>query len=717
MAIIFAIPIFLASFSLFLLEPLVGKLLLPSFGGTPAIWNTCLVFFQMALLAGYFISAILIRIRTTLVQVVLIVALMTMPLFLESFSAFSIGTIGKSSSPVMTLITWLCLTIGLPFVTISILPSAIQSWFSKVSGHKIAPYRLYAASNAGSLIGLLSYPFLFERFFGLKDQIEIWKNLYLALIASILLIGLFAAAKGVEIINDTDREHEGASPTLSQVFSWVGLAAIPSALLLGVTTFLLTDLVSLPLLWIVPLVIYLITYVIAFGIKTTQWNSRLVIPTSFTAILATICFFLDLSTPLWFLLTLHLLLFYLLAQLCHCKLAASAPTPKFLGRFYVALALGGVVGGLSIQLLAPLLFSRAIEYPLTIGLALVVLAGVRIVRQELGFLRIYIVPGVLILGVFAGGMLSPALSFVSGYGIAAILLYSLSRQRGAFALSFLVFVIAACWVPSPLGRTIDVRRSFYGITRTVISDEGRAHAVVHGSTIHGVQMTKDRERCVPTSYFHPTAPVGKLLSNLESKSGSTRRISVLGLGVGSLICYARGDDTWVFHEINPDMKDVAEDPRLFTFMTNAPTKNYRVELGDGRLTLADETENFDAIFLDAFTSDAIPVHLLTVEAVHGYLSKLNDGGLLVFQVSSRYFELEPFVTAAGAANGLLSWVANDLTLTPEQALEGKRASQWIVLSKDRTNEELLRHAGFTPAPESSTAAWTDDRSNPLDALM
>ncbi len=717
MAIIFAIPIFLASFSLFLLEPLVGKLLLPSFGGTPAIWNTCLVFFQMALLAGYFVSASLIRIKSTLAQVLIIVSLMSLPVLLESFSTFSAGEIGRSSNPVATLSTWLGFTIGLPFVAISILPSAIQSWFSRISGKTSTPYRLYAASNAGSLIGLISYPFLFERFFGLKDQITIWKNLYFVLIGFILLIGLFTSAKGSQLKKHVSLETAQAPPSSAAFFSWVGLAAIPSALLLGVTTFLLTDLVSLPLLWIVPLVIYLITYIIAFAVKSTEWSSLLVIPTSFTAILATICFFLDLSTPLWFLLTLHLLLFFLLAQLCHCKLAASAPPPKFLGQFYVALALGGVVGGLSIQLLAPLFFSRAIEYPLTISLALLVLSGFKILRDEFSFVRIYLVPGVLILGAFIGAKVSPELSFVSGYGIAAILLYSLSRLRGAFAISFLGFILAACWIPSPLGSSIDVRRSFYGITRTVLSDEGRAHAVVHGSTIHGVQMIKDRESCVPTSYFHPTAPVGKILDNFESKLSTKRRISVLGLGVGSLICYARDNDTWVFHEINPDMKDVAQDPRLFTFMSNSPTKNYRIELGDGRLTLSDEIENFDAIFLDAFTSDAIPVHLLTTEAIHGYLGKLNEGGLLVFQVSSRYFHLEPFVTAAGRANGLTSWVANDLDLTPKQALDGKRASQWVVLTEENANEELLKQAGFSLAPQSATTAWTDDRSNPLDALM
>ena len=732
MVIIFAATIFLGSFLLFFLEPLVGKLLLPFFGGAPAIWNTCLVFFQVALLLGYLLSAYLIKLKRLSHQIFLLVAIMALPLALDTFSKFTLMNLGSAETPLSSLLLWLIEAVLLVFIALSVIPSMVQKWFSFTQSKKISPYQLYAASNAGSLCGLLAYPLIFERSFGLKEQTQIWQILYLGLIGLILLTAVGALTKSFrmrgESLNSSAETEVPLDSALNlsstQILRWITLSGLPSALLLGATNFILTDLVSLPLLWIAPLLIYLLTYIIAFIWPTNSWHIKLQIPASFLSILAICTFYMDVSTPLWPLVTLHLMVLALLCQICHAKLSALAPSTKFLGSFYVSISFGGALGGIIIQFIAPLLFDRAVEYPLIIALILLTFASSLEIRKALLRPLNYLVATPLLLILVGNQFLPPQILFILGYGGAALILYSLSRRPGAYAVGFITFVLTAIWIPSPLGSLVESRRNFYGITRTVVADNGRAHAIVHGSTIHGVQMLGSRNECIPTSYYHHTSPIGDYFNvynkNTPTSSPSdlnTNKIAVVGLGVGSLICYARPSDSWTFYEINPDMRDVALDANLFTFLKNSPTPNYDVKIGDGRINLQKSLDKFDLIILDAFSSDAIPVHLLTLEGIETYKQKLTNSGAMLFHLSSRYFDLAPIVSTAGKILEMDTYMSSDPELTEQEASEGKRQSLWLGLLPKEAKPETFLQAGFKKADANSEILWTDDYSDPLKSLF
>lgn len=695
-----------------------GRMALPYLGGSPAVWTTCMLFFQVALLLGYVYAHETTRLLGVRRQAALHAFLVLLPLLV-----LPVGIPTDSEPPPVSIPTgWLLLllttSIGLPFFLLSTTAPLIQRWFSAsalTEGRN--PYVLYAASNAGSLAALLAYPALIEPLLSLRVQRITWSLGYLAA-AGLLIVCVLAtvrtASRGPV---QEDGPDTGPPVPGRRKLRWLGLAAVPSALMLAVTAYVSTDVAAVPLLWIVPLALYLLTFVIVFGNGAPRLVpiARRALP----IVLLPLVLFLSgqLQAPVWFQIPAHVLAFFLLALLCHHELARTRPHPAHLTEYYVWLAAGGALGGLFNALVAPRVFVNLGEYPVLIVAACFALADRAAFRDLIARPRLLLRP--LAAGVMAGVILwlAPRFELQSRMilpllGLPAALSLSVSRQAAAFALA-IALLLAAGVVSThrAWGQIVYSARSFFGVYRVVEASDGRTIALYHGTTLHGRQVAgaDDPE---PLSYYHRESPVGDVFAVVQARG--MRSAGVIGLGVGSLAAYARDGERWTFYEIDPAVERIARDDRFFTYL-RACGASCRVVIGDGRLSVARSTERHDVLVLDAFSSDAIPVHLLTREAVQTYLSHVADGGLLAFHISNRHFNLEPALGRLAQELGLQAATRVD---RPERGREeGYLSSVWLVMSP---NEEVLtalaRLPGWTPSVVSPHAAWTDDYANVWSAL-
>jgi hypothetical protein len=740
--ILFALTLFLSAALLFVVQPMAGKVLLPLAGGTPAVWNTCLVFFQAALLLGYLYAHRLttapprrqvgLHLAVAGLGIAAVVLLRPDPDWVPEDSDY----------PVLGLAAFLAALVGVPFFVLSTTAPLLQRWFA-ATGHRSAadPYFLYAASNAGSLLGLIGYPFLVEPNLSLGEQRAAWAVGFAAFVGLMAACGVAVGSVGARSVS----EGQDADPSLTlraptdtpsrlRVLKWVALAALPSSLLMGVTTHLTTDVAPVPLLWVVPLALYLLSFVVVFA----RWPeaARFAIGRVAPALLIflVVALLTAATEPIALVAGVHLAAFFGIALLCHGELAHDRPAREHLTTFYLAMSAGGVLGGLFNALVAPVVFSRLglVEYPLA-----VVLAGlVRPVRGgSLAPLRIqtWDVMLVLAFGAAAAALVltvplfvpmptdpdSPdalTVRLVRGglmFGLPAVAAFALVRNPVRFALCLAVLLFAGRLDLGPHGETLLVERNFFGTLRVTRSADGKFTRLVHGTTQHGAQRTDEPGPPRPLMYYHQNGPVGRLFAKLPPER--KRRVAVVGLGCGAMAAYAEPGQEWAFYEIDPAVVRIAEDPAYFTFLKDCKVTP-RVVLGDARRQLAKEPDgSFDLIALDAFSSDAIPVHLLTQEAFALYVRKLAPGGVLAFHLSNRYLDLPPLVARFGAAHDRPFFAKVDRDMPSDRDREdGKFPSGWAVLA--RTPADLgpaAKDPHWQAEPPRPGPVWRDDFSNLL----
>lgn len=649
-----AATIALAAFLLFLLQPLIGRYILPMYGGAPAVWTMALLFFQAALLAGYGYAHLLSRLASPRVQgavhgLLALCGLAFLPVIPAGFTP-------EGGEPALEILWLLLRTVGLPFFVLAATSPLLQSWLSG-ERHGARVYRLYALSNIGSLLALLAYPFALEPWLGRDAQAWGWSAGYAAFVLSTLAAALRRALRPAP-------ESVAAEPAAPVGWPtrvlWFALAACGVWMLMAVTNEMTINIAPTPFLWVLPLGLYLFSFVLAFG--SERLGTR-----RFTvgALLASFLLFTLAATGAGEVaLLLRILLFaaaLLLACLAlHAELYRLRPAPAGLTGFYLSIAAGGALGGAFVGVLAPRLFPLYWEYELGQLLCLLALLGALAVDKS---------------------------SKLHGL-----------KPRWAW-VGILLLVLA--WVDahaSAMRReardSIDSRRSFFGVSR-VVEAEG-VRTLVHGTTNHGEQFLDER-KLQPITYFSPGSGVGRVLANGDAQ----RRVGVVGLGIGTLAAYGREGDVFRFYELDPEVEELAREH--FTFLAECKAK-VQVAIGDGRLLLdAELPQGFDVLVLDAFSSDAVPVHLLTLEAFAIYRRHLAPGGVIAVNITNHHLELAPVVAAAARANGW-HWVhietSDDL---PNRVLH----AEWLILSD---SVRSLPPAPVDP-PVRELPAWTDDFSN------
>jgi SAM-dependent methyltransferase len=743
----FTVAIFVGAALLFFVQPMVAKMLLPLLGGSPAVWNTCMVFFQAALLAGYAYAHWSVRFlgprRQSVLHFVIVLApLLVLPVVLRG------GDPPAEGSPVGWLLFALAATIGLPFVVAATGGPLLQRWFA-ATGHKSAadPYFLYAASNAGSLLALLAYPVLVEPMTTVGQQQWLWSGGYvlfamLTIVCGVLVLrsaggGAVAMAAPVPAPAAAAPETP-ASPAAPGVIKpvamspwrqrawWLAMAFIPSSLMLGVTQYMSTDIAAVPLLWIVPLSIYLLTFILAFSgrpIFSVRLLSR-ILPVLVIAL--AVAFLTRATTPILVLIPLHLVTFFIAALLCHLRLAESRPPTTRLTEFYLLIAVGGVLGGIFNALIAPVVFTAVAEYPIAIALACLARTPSiswerkpRWMAPALDYGAPVVIGVLAFYGAWLGhhierGLKEIALSdldaqLILGVGVPAFACYLLATRRIGLALGIGALFTVALLKAASAGGVIYNERTFYGVHR--VKFNAPFVELVHSNTAHGVQARDPVGRFVPLAYYSPQSPIGHVFEQFHSTELFSR-VGIVGLGAGTIAAYGQPGQQFTFHEIDPAIVNIAR--THFTYLEDTKAQ-WDVKLGDGRQTLARMVQDgeYGLLVLDAFSSDAIPVHLVTREAVQMYAQKLRPGGILAFHISNRYLNLLPVLERIAEDRGLALIHRNDPIDEVTSGRTGTFGSHWVLLARDRYDfGPLLRDVRWVgPTPGRRGPLWTDDYSN------
>lgn len=733
---LFTATTFVSAFLLFAIQPLFAKMVLPVLGGSPSVWAVALCFFQAALLAGYCYAHLLVRTvppaSTGFVHLaVALLAFLVLPISLpEGWSEPPPG------EPYFWQLGLFTLAVGLPFLAVAANAPLLQAWFAR-TGHPHArdPYFLYAASNLGSLIALLSYPFVLEPAFGLTALSQYWTLLFVGLVVALGLCFWVVRHRGAAaaITPDGSVEPALAAPTLRDRLAWIGLALVPAALLTAFTTHLATDIASAPLLWVLPLALYLLTFVLAF-------RDRLIVPMPLllTAQLVAVAFaLLELSQvkhDKWTLTSgAGVAVFFISALVAHRTLYNARPCARDLTEFYLWMSFGGVLGGLFAALIAPKLFSEVFEYPLLIALTMACRPGVFARRDwdrralmwlvgivAIGLLLVLRGPGwaaALGLGFGEWGF-TPALTLF----FAALMIAFWGYPVRQFVAALLMFATVVM-LPSAVKRA-QAQRSYFGVYRVTQSNEGQFNVLQHGTTLHGSQRIRDADGklvadTTPGTYYYPGSPIEKsirIVQNSLDAKGRTGRYGVVGLGAGSLACYSANGERWRFYEIDPVVVDIATKSNHFTFLVNCQPET-DIVVGDARITLAKEPDgSFEMLIIDAFSSDAVPVHLMTAEALQLYARKLTDNGVLVLHISNRYLDLNSVLGATlPLVPGLKGLIVNDPSAGGTYA---QLSSTIAVFAKDALTLDPYRALpGAKDFDAGGLSPWTDDASDILGPFL
>jgi spermidine synthase len=709
--VLFGLTLFVSAFLLFWVQLMVAKMMLPLLGGSPSVWNTCLFFFQATLLLGYSYTYLISRRLKPKQQIWLhgLVLLLPLPLLPIAFHRLP----PVEANPIPWLLGLLGVGVGLPFFVVATSAPLIQQWFAQTNHPESAdPYFLYSASNAGSMMGLLSYPLLIEPNFTLSVQSWGWAIAY-------ALLGLLTLACGVYLWRSSPEKLPALPttkltaqpPTCLQQSGWVLLSFLPSSLLLGTTTYLTTDIAAIPLLWAVPLAIYLLTFILTFARRPPLQPQRLVdlLPLIITPLV--ILLLLKVTQPTVIVLPLHLLGLLMVAYVLHGYLAASRPHPQYLTRFYLLISLGGVLGGLLNAIAAPLLFSTVLEYPLVLILSLLLLPSLPVPqtsRLRTTFpLAVGLLLGALLIGWSLQNWQQNLLADGLMLGLLGAIACGFSFKPLRFGVGCILILLLGQFSLTSLGGVLTNDRSFFGVYQVLEDQVGKYNTLLHGTTVHGRQSFDPSRQQAPLTYFTRSGPIGQVLA-----TNSHQQVAVLGLGVGTLATYAKPGQTWDFYEIDPLVVKLAQDQRYFTFLANsAVTPN--VVVGDARLRLAASTHPYDLIVMDAFNSDAIPVHLITREAMQLYLHQLTKRGLIVVNITNRYLNLEPVLASLAKDLELFGIKRDDRDLSELEIAAGKSASRWVVLAQHPQDLAFLsqdqRWQAITPA--TKVPVWTDNYSN------
>lgn len=826
---LFAFTIFLAASLLFVVQPMAGKILLPVLGGSPSVWNTCMVFFQAMLLLGYgYAHAMSVWVKPKHQPIIHLVLLAIAGAVILPFVVdvgAPVDEAGRAVNPTVWLLITLARTVGVPFLIVSTSGPLLQRWFSRTDHPAAAdPYFLYGASNAGSIVGLLAYPFVIEPTLGRAEAHEVWAVCY-------GLLGLAIAACAVAMVRRlreepasvgagrTEAEGAGASIAWGTRVRWIVLAAVPSSLMIGVTQTISTDVASIPLLWIVPLLLYLLTFIVAFSKFLTgssaganEARTRRVFGGMAWAGIVLAMATIGLMASAYrgnivVVIAVHVAAFFALALFCHSLMARERPGTNKLTEFYLWMSVGGVIGGIFNALVAPVVFTGQLtgifEYPIAIAGALVLIVQYLMARAGnagwgLGPRAVVGLVGFVLAGVGFVALLNIGAMGQNG-GLAVLMSKwnirgGVSTSRWAMALvpvvvlgcSLLLMVapkfrriglvgfaslsagfllaipfldVVASSAKANLGMVPIAReRTFFGLHRVVATvtydpkadKDGLYHELTHGTTSHGLQAMEPAElRTQPLAYYGLKSGIGDVLGELKAQ-GKLNRVACVGMGAGTLAAYGEKGSRFDFYEIDPAVIQIASNPKYFTFLSDASARGCDVRLfeGDGRTQIANaEPGSYQAIVLDAFSSDSIPLHLVTREAVELYLSKLTPDGVLAFHVSNRYFDLTPQLAQqagdidrdmqiaergkAGKTNADRLLHAFSRTSTPAQLVAlGEKRSVWVIFGRDKgvLRPIVVKYPGDVKdgAWKSMDAdqtvngkrvkVWTDDHADLLSAF-
>jgi spermidine synthase len=708
--VLFAATAFLSALQLFLVEPLVGRMVLPIVGGSAAVWNTCLVVFQALLLLGYawshFVARWPIRLQVIAQVVVLLIPASTLPLTLSAGWVLS-----GQGSPQVPLIGLLVSSVGPLFFALSTNSSILQRWFAGASRSGADPYFLYGVSSAGSLVGLLAYPAVFEPFFSVTQHRLAWSTAYAIVAFLVICCGV------ASLPTDADRfshrpELCAPKPSAKAVQRWIWLAFVPSSLTIGCTTYLSTELAPVPLLWVLPLALYLVTFVISFAGQAVRPRDPIVQWLSWAALaLATAHITGHASNAVA--LTLHLGALFIFGLLCHGRLADSRPSPEHLTGFYFWVSIGGVAGGLFNALVAPALFQTALEYPLVLVLASVVVAAL---GNDSSRTTRLLAAAPLVSALFwvtAASVPQPSIACLVPFATLALSVVRRPSIRVAsYTLGTLLFLQLSIRASS---EHVVVQRSFYSVLRVAENYEPGYRALIHGTTVHGMQAYDKSLAKHPVTYYTEQGPLGQMFSALSGRLHHAH-VGVVGLGVGEIATYAEGGQQWTFFELDPLVEHVAK--TYFTYLRDAAVTP-GVVIGDARQTLAAiPPGSLDVLVLDAFTSDAIPVHLLTREAVAEYSNRLGADGLIAVHVSNRFVNLARLLAGVAIADRLCGVEQVDAAAgSPVKGLS-RRPSHWVVLAAScKTLLPLTLDRRWTRLDtDLRLPVWSDERADVLTVV-
>jgi spermidine synthase len=722
----FAKPLFLltvltGSFLLFLTQPMIARMARPRLGGAPAVWNSAMLVYQGLLLAGYAYAHFLTRLRPRR-QAGLHLALFALAALWLPIGV-SEAVLPADAVPALWTPWFLASSIGPLFFIVSAQAPLMQRWYA-LEGARGDPYPLYAASNLGSFAGLLSYPLLVEPLLTLEQQSLVWSGGYLLLVMMVVACALTVPAAAVEAMP----EAEGPPPSPRRLLHWVALAAVPSGLMLSTTTHLTTDIVAVPLLWVLPLALYLLSFVIAFARRRGAANVIVSIGPLFLLVAGGFAFSGGSDQP-FFTATLGLVLLFIIAVALHAEMYRRRPEPAHLTAFYLAMAVGGVIGGAFCAILAPTLFDWAYEHPLLIVAAALLIPQTPFIpwAQDMPAGLRWLLAAALLGLSFAvdrnmGPFTTDGTALVGSILISLVALAFIGR-RWVFAAGLLALMLSyGGWTKLEESRAGVRTRSYFGVYTVTTRRDPPARQLTHGTTLHGVQNLAPGGETEPTSYYARRSGVGHALNALPIFHGPGSRVGVVGLGTGTLSCYARPGQNWRFFEIDPAMVRIARNPAVFTFLSRCAPQA-KVILGDARLSLAREPAGkLDLLAVDAFSSDAIPIHLLTREALQVYRRALKPDGLLLLHISNRYLDLEPVLAAAAKSDG---WHAAAYDYSPEIGEERRNLSRsiWVAMTSDKDSLMTLRiasaddaHLWRPLAGRPGFAGWTDDYASILPLL-
>ena len=666
----YAAAIFLGAFLLFLVQPIIAKQILPWFGGSAAVWATCLVFFQMTLLVGYGYADVTTRKLAPRQQAILHVALLVLSLFMLPITPDLSWKPAGDENPSWRILGLLAVTIGLPYFMLSTTSPLLQAWFARRFHHAI-PYRLFALSNLASLLALLAYPVMIEPWTSTFTQTACWSVLY-GVFALLCGYAAIASARGGAADTGTTQQAAAAAtaeppPSLGRQLTWLALAGMASFLLLAVTNHVCQNVASLPFLWILPLSLYLVTFIFCFD--HPRWYQRNVFLLLAATLLPLMAWYSD-SLNLKLVIPMYLAGLFACCMFCHGELTLLKPASKYLTTYYLMIALGGAIGGLLVGLVAP-----------------------------------YVLRGYFELAI---GLIACAL----------LLLYRTFRTAWWMTIASAAVVGTTAW---GAGKAIDYQiansrvmmRNFYSVVKTRdYEDPVPFRSLVHGGIMHGGQLLDPESRLTPSSYFGPNSGYGRMFASLPD---APRKVGVIGLGAGSIIAYARDGDVFRFYEINPQVVALAQ--HEFTFMADTPAK-IEVVLGDGRLSLEREpSQQFDVLAMDAFSGDSIPLHLLTREAMAIYLRHLKPGGALAFQATNRFINIAPVVAGLAAEYGLTAVLISDTPQSDAGAEHWISGTDQIIVTSNRAllEAEKIRAGKVLVAP-AGFRVWTDSFNNLVRVL-
>jgi spermidine synthase len=674
----FAIAVFLSAFLLFSVQLMTAKMLLPMLGGASAVWNTSVVFFQAVLLLGYAYTDWSSRKLSPRQQVLAQALILGIPICLLPIEIRGASLI-ESSHPITGVIVMLALSVGPLFFAISTLSTRLQQWLGLLG--KQNPYTLYVASNAGSLMGVLSYPFIVEPLSTLRTQRICWAIAYIILVVMVMLCGYLIWKKPLKGQAE-NREEIVEILSWRKKILWIVLAAVPSGLLLSVTNHVTTDISPIPLFWAVPLAIYLLTFVLVFADPPLFPDTGFVLglPLLVALIITLMGLNYDPLLPTRLIFGLHLGTFAVLTWACHSIMVKTRPHPQLLTSFYLCLSIGGVLGGAASAIIAPLIFkTNYLEYPILLSCS-VLLIGV----EFKGWVRRIYYGGVIGVSIFV---------FV-----------------GLFQSTHITKSVASNSNLSRSNRNLIVsERSFYGIHK--VYEKEKVRFLTHGTTLHGIEDLNTGKERVPMGYYTLTSPIGQIFTLVQSQ---LKRVGVVGLGAGGLSAYAQPNQQWTFFEIDPLVEKLAR--QQFKFLSLSPA-DIQIVLGDGRLSLKKSQQIFDLLILDAFSSDSIPTHLITQEAIEIYLSKLSHDGAIAFQISNSFLKLEPVFKGVADQLNLLAFAQTDIEISEIERDNYKFASHWVVLTRPESRVAAALSIDPRWKEPVSSLLWTDNYSNLLRVLL